>query len=104
MALELYKATQTFPREEIFGLTSQIRRAALSIPTNIAEGCGREGGADLARFLQIAIGSASELEYQLLVANELQMLKSTEYRRFAKEVTDVKRMLTGLIRTLRAKR
>ncbi len=60
--LELYKATNTFPKEELYGLTSQIRRASVSIPSNIAEGCGRSGDAELARFCIIAMGSASEVE------------------------------------------
>jgi four helix bundle protein len=65
LALEVYRVTATFPKEELYGLTSQIRRASTSIPANIAEGCGRSGNTELARFLQIAMGSASELEYHL---------------------------------------
>ena len=74
LALAVYKATSTFPRHELYGLTSQIRRACASIPANIAEGCGRSGDAELARFLQIAMGSASELEYHLLLARDLGFL------------------------------
>jgi four helix bundle protein len=77
LALEVYKATSTFPKEEIYGLTSQLRRASGSIPTNIAEGCGRNTDADFARFLQIAMGSASETEYQLILAYDLEFLSKS---------------------------
>ncbi|HXJ93219.1 MAG TPA: four helix bundle protein [Terriglobia bacterium] len=71
MTLNIYKATRTFPRDELYGLTSQTRRAAASVAANIAEGCGRMGGAEFSRFLQIAMGSASELEFHLLLAHDL---------------------------------
>ena len=102
MTLEVYKATATFPKAELYGLTSQIRRACVSIPANIAEGCGRRGDAELARFLQIAMGSASELEYHLLLAHDLDLLNSPDYEQLAGEVTEVKRMLTAFIQRLRA--
>ncbi len=100
--LEVYEATARFPRDELYGLTSQIRRSSASIPANIAEGCGRGGNADLARFLQIAIGSATELEYHLLLARDLNLLDTSDYERLTKEVTEIKRMLTSFIRSLRA--
>ncbi|HEX5848085.1 MAG TPA: four helix bundle protein [Rubrobacter sp.] len=78
LTLAAYKATARFPVEERYGLTSQIRRASASVPANIAEGCGRGGDTELARFLQIAAGSAGELEYHLLLANQLDMLNSPE--------------------------
>lgn len=68
VTLHVYRRTSTFPKHEMFGLTSQMRRAAASIGANIAEGCGREGNAELCRFMQIGMGSASELEYHLLLA------------------------------------
>ena len=71
LSLAIYKASSGFPKDELYGLTSQIRRSSVSIPTNIVEGCGRNGNAELARFLHIASGSASELEYHLLLARDL---------------------------------
>ena len=104
MTLAVYKATATFPHQELYGLTSQIRRSSVSVPANIAEGCGRGSDADLARFLQIAAGSASELEYHILLANELRLIKDRDYEGLAGEVTEVKRMLTSFIRKLKADR
>ena len=80
LALAIYKATKEFPKEELYGLTSQIRRSSMSIPTNIAEGCGRNTDADFARFLQMAMGSASETEYQLILARDLEFLPKDSYR------------------------
>ena len=100
LALEVYKATTGFPKDELYGLTSQMRRSGTSIPTNIAEGCGRAGGADFARFLQIAMGSASELEYQLLLVRDLGLLDELDYKKLTENVTDVKRMLASFIRKL----
>ena len=76
MTLAVYEATAGFPRGELYGLTGQIRRSCSSIPANIAEGCGRGGDAELARFLKISAGSASELEYHLLLARDLHLLDS----------------------------
>jgi four helix bundle protein len=100
--LEIYEATAPFPREELFGPTSQMRRCCSSIPANIAEGCGRGTDAVFARFLQIALGSASELEYHLLLARDLGLLFGSDYDRLARKAIDVKRMLTSFIQRLRA--
>jgi len=102
LTLEIYKVTERFPREEIYGLTSQIRRACASIPANIAEGCGKDGDADFARFLQISRGSASELEYHLLLAKDLGFLKQDDYNQLNKETNEVKQMLTNFIKKLKA--
>lgn len=104
LTLAVYRATRGFPKDELYGLTRQIRSSSASIPANIAEGCGRSGDAELGRFLQIAMGSASELEYHLLLAHDLSFLKQTDHERLARDVVEVKRMLASLIRTLKAER
>lgn len=104
LTLGVYKASQSFPRDEIYGLTSQIRRASVSVPANIAEGCGRNGDAELALFLQIAMGSASELDYHLMLARDLTLLNSADYEWLAIDVVEVKRMLTSFIQKLKADR
>ena len=101
LTLAVYQATASFPKHELYGLTSQVRRSRSSIPANISEGCGRDSGADLARFLQMAMGSASEMEYHLLLASELGFLTPKEYQRLAGELIEIKRMLTALIRKVR---
>ena len=101
LALAVYGATVAFPKDELYGLTSQLRRSASSVAANIAEGCGRDGDAELARFLQIAMGSASELEYHLLLANDLKLLGESDHKLLAANVTEVKRMLATFIRTIR---
>jgi four helix bundle protein len=101
LALNVYKATASFPKEELYGLTSQIRRSSTSIPTNIAEGSGRNGDAELARFISIGMGSASELEYQLLLAHDLNYLDQETYTKLHEKATEVKRMLAGFIKTLK---
>ena len=102
LALAIYKETKKFPKEEVYGLTSQIRRASISIPTNIAEGCGLNTDKGFARFLQIAMGSASETEYQLILAHDLEFLSQETYEKLHNDVTEIKRMLASLLKTLRA--
>ena len=102
LTLAVYKATSTFPQHELFGLTTQLRRASVSIPANIAEGCGRSGSPELARFLRIALGSASELEYHIILSADLCYLNKSNSEHLIKQVTEVKRMLTSLIQKLTA--
>lgn len=102
LTLDVYETTRTFPREEMFGLTSQMRRSSASIGANIAEGCCRKGDGELSRFLQISMGSASELEYHLLLARDLEMVDPRDYERLEMEVVEVKRMLSSFIRRLKA--
>jgi four helix bundle protein len=103
-AIAVYRATRDYPRDELYGLTSQTRRAAVSIPANIAEGCGRATDADFARFLDLAAGSANELEYHLLLACELRFLSPEEHDPLATGVREVRQMLASLIKRLRGSR
>lgn len=102
LTLKIYKLTSKFPREEIYGLTSQIRRASASIPTNIAEGCGRESSADFARFLQIAMGSSNETEYLIFLACELKYLAADQYAGLIDTIISIKKMLINLQKSVRA--
>ena len=104
LTLSVYKATATYLREELYGLTSQIRRASASIPTNIAEGCGRNTDNELARFLEIAMGSASELEYLLRLSNDLNFLDKAKSDELDTTVIEIKKMLASFIRNIRADR
>jgi four helix bundle protein len=97
LTLEAYRITESFPRAETFGLSSQIRRAALSIPTNLAEGCGRTQG-EFARFVQIALGSACELEYQLMLVRDLYLITDDAYEVANASILTVKRMLQAVLR------
>lgn len=100
--LSVYSATKAFPKEELFGLTSQVRRASASIPTNIAEGCGRGSDADFSRFLQIAFGSACEVEYQLQLASDLQYLDQVNYAELNGSLLSIKKTLSSLITKIKA--
>ncbi|MHC5098035.1 MAG: four helix bundle protein [Planctomycetota bacterium] len=97
LALEVYKVSAAFPKEEIYSLTNQVRRAAVSIVTNIAEGCGRGSKKKLKQFLQISTGSASEVEYQILLSHELGYMDSKAYESINSGVQEVKKMLSSYI-------
>ncbi|MEP0546078.1 MAG: four helix bundle protein [Rhodothermales bacterium] len=97
LVLDVYGATASFPKAERYGLVSQIRRAAVSVPSNIAEGCGRQSGPDLARFFQIALGSANEVDDQLLLARDLGLLKPERYEPLCVAAASTRRMLIALI-------
>ena len=100
LVLGVYRSTKDFPLDERYGLTSQLRRGAASIPANIAEGCGRRGGRELRRFLDIASGSASELEYHLLLARDLEYLPADQYVTLNNATCEIKRMLSGFVKRL----
>ena len=96
LTLSVYKATQAFPKEERFGITSQIRRSAASIPANLAEGCGRRSDGEMARFVQIAMGSGAELSYHLLLAKDLGFVKNEVHALLNENLERVMRMLSAL--------
>jgi len=102
LTMDVYRVSGSFPREELYGLIGQMRRSAASIPANIAEGCGRDGVREFARFLGIAMGSASELEYHMLLARDLESLPLAEFQLLEPRVIEIKRMLTRLIQRLKA--
>jgi four helix bundle protein len=104
MTLTSYKLTSGFPKHELFGLTSQIRRCSSSIPANIAERCGRMGNSEFHRFLQMACGSVNELEYHFLLARDLDYMSQDDYQLAQKELIDLKRMLVALTRKVGSER
>jgi four helix bundle protein len=104
LALDCYSITANFPKHEIFGMVSQIRRSGSSIGANIAEGCGRGGNGEFQRFLQMAMGSASELEYHCLLSKDLHFMDEETYSRIQEKVVEVKKMLSSLIRKISTER
>lgn len=100
-ALAFYQITKVFPKDEIYGLTSQIRRASVSIPANIAEGCGRKSSAEFGQFLQISLGSTTELEYHLLLARDLKYLDIKDYEHLNSQVIEIRKMLISFIQTIK---
>jgi four helix bundle protein len=104
LTLRVYKVTAHFPREELFGLISQMRRCSVSIGANIAEGRGKRGNNEFQRFLQIASGSASELEYHLLLARDLHFLSEANYREMKDELSVLRKMLTSLLQKIETER
>jgi len=101
--LHVYKLTKRFPDDERFGLTSHLRRAAASIPANLAEACGRGGKLEFSRFVQIAMGSATEAEYHVLLAKDLGYLKREDYDSIGAAVVEIKRMLASLLKSARSR-
>lgn len=101
LTVSIYLKTKDFPKEELYGIISQLRRASSSIPTNIAEGCGRGSDKDFAKFVQIAIGSASESEYLILLSKELGYINNEDFNDLNEKICEIKRMLTSLNKNLR---
>ena len=101
LTLAIYEATREFPKHEIYGVTSQIQRAAVSVPTNIAEGCGKDSDAELKRYFLIAMGSSSELEYLLLLARDLGYLPAESYQILQSKLIEVRKMLNAFIQHLK---
>jgi len=101
VAIITYKLTRNFPKDEIYGLTSQMRRAGVSIPSNIVEGCARESEVEYLRFLEIAFGSLRELHYQFGLANQLEYINEHDFNVFAIKLVEAEKVLGALIRTLR---
>jgi len=101
VACDVYRETVDFPKTEAYGLTSQLRRCAASIPANIAEGCGRRGDVEFGRFVRISLGSATELEYHLLLSHDVGFLPSSSFETLSAQVLRVQGMLVGLNRALK---
>ena len=97
LTLEIYKVSRSFPKEELYGLTSQMRRAAISVGANLAEGCGRRSNAEMGRFVRIAMGSAAELDHHLLLCKDLGFLSEVDHRQFLANLTEVRKMLSALL-------
>jgi four helix bundle protein len=104
LTLKIYRATGRFPREEVYGLTSQMRRCSMSIGANIAEGCGKRGNNEFQRYLVIASGSASELDYELLLAQDLGYLDEPTDRSFHEDLTRLRKMLSALLQKVDGER
>jgi len=104
LTLSIYKATEKFPKQEMYGLTSQIQRSAVSIPTNIAEGCGKDTDAELKRYFVISMGSASELEYLLLLAHDIGYLQTDIYQSMTSNLVEIRKMLNAFIQKLKSAR
>jgi len=103
LVLEIYKSTESFPKQEMYGVTSQIQRAAVSIPTNIAEGCGKDSDPELKRYFLISMGSSSELEYLLLLARDLKYLPADIHVTLTNDLVEVRKMLNAFIQRLKGK-
>ena len=101
LVTKIYTSTKKFPKEEIFGLTSQIRRSSISIPSNIAEGSGRESNKDFIRFLYISLGSLFEMQTQLEIAKNIEYLTEEEFNNLYEDSREIERMLVSLIKKLK---
>lgn len=102
LTLEVYRLTKTFPKEELFALTNQLRRASVSVGSNIAEGCGRGSNKDYAHFLQMAIGSAFEVDYQIYLAKDLAYMNDENYKIISGKIDSLKRQFASLLQKVRS--
>jgi four helix bundle protein len=100
LAVDLYNLSKNFPKEDLYGITNQIRRSSLSIPSNLAEGSSRGSKKEYSRFIKIAHGSSSELKTQIIVAREIEILDELNFKRIIKEIDEIGRMLKGLERSI----
>ena len=103
LTLDVYRSTKNFPKDEMYGLTMQIRRACVSIEANLAEGCGRTGDGEFGRFIKISAGSASEVDCHFLIARDLKYLGAEEYEGLRTRLEEIRRMLTALLQTIESK-
>lgn len=103
LVTSIYEVTKVFPKEEMYGLTNQIRRAAVSIPSNIAEGAARHHQKEFTQFLYISLGSVSELETQLIISENLKYLLAEDSEKIQNELSEIRKMILGLIRQLENK-
>lgn len=103
LVTSIYEVTKTFPKDEIYGITNQIRRSAVSIPSNIAEGSARKGEKEFIQFLYISLGSLAELETQLIIANNLKYVNLNDYELMTGRLEEIRKMLIGLIKFVKNK-
>lgn len=101
LVLDVYLITKSYPKDELYGLTSQIRRSSTSIPTNIAEGCGRNSDAEMSRFLIIAQGSAAELEYQIILSKDLLYISTETFEKLSLELIEIRKMINTFIQKIK---
>ena len=104
LVTEIYRLTKGFPKEETYGLTNQIRRASVSIPSNLAEGAARSSNKEFSYYISIAIGSIAEIETQLFISRNLGYLNESDFEKLDTKLTDIRKMATGLKKTIDAKR
>ena len=100
LTLNIYSMSASFPKVEIYGLVSQMRRSSSSIPTNIAEGCGRNSNPEMRRFLIISTGSCSELEYQLILSKDLNYIQATVFKELSESVVEIRKMIYSFIKNI----
>ena len=103
LVTSIYEVTKTFPKDDIYGLTNQIRRSAVSIPSNMAEGSARKGEKEFIQFLYISLGSIAELETQLIIANNLKYVKLNDYELMTGRLEEIRKMIIGLIKFVKNK-